>query len=117
LTFGVYCRFEGLNAQTLRFLNFLTHSRIGIEVEGIPVTLPHPANFALHKLMIFGRRNNPEKIQKDIYAAAKILRALVEIGDSASIKRAFESAPKTWQNKIMRGLKEIGEENILNILR
>ena len=52
----------GVNAQTLRFLNFLTHSRISIEVEGIPVTLPHPANFALHKLMIFGRRNNQEKI-------------------------------------------------------
>ena len=106
-----------MNAHALRFLSFLTQSKISIEVESIPVTLPHPANFALHKLMIFGRRNNPEKIQKDIDAAAKILRALVDIGDSASIKRAFESAPKRWQRKIIKGLREIGEENILDILR
>ena len=106
-----------MNAQALRFLSFLTQSTIGIEVEGIPVTLPHPANFALHKLMVFARRNNPEKTQKDVDTAAKILKALVDIDESASIKRAFESAPKRWQKKMMRGLREIGEENILDILR
>ena len=56
-------------------------------------------------------------MQKDVDAATKILKALVRIGDSASIKRAFESAPKRWQKKMMRGLREIGEENILDILR
>ena len=67
--------------------------------------------------MIFGKRNNPEKTQKDIDAAVKILRALVDIDESASIKQVFESAPKRWQRKIIRGLREIGEENILDILR
>ena len=56
-------------------------------------------------------------MQKDVDAATKILKALVRIGDSARIKRAFESAPKRWQKKMMRGLREIGEENILDILR
>jgi hypothetical protein len=105
----------GVNAQTLRFLSFLTHSRISLEIEGIPVTMPHPANFALHKLLILERRTTPDKMQKDIDAAKKILKALVEIGDSASIKRAFESAPKRWQKKMMRGLREIGQENLLSI--
>ena len=67
--------------------------------------------------MVFGRRNNPEKTRKDVDAAAKILRALVDIDESASIKRTFEYAPKGWQRKIIRGLREIQEENILDILR
>ena len=105
----------GVNAQTLRFLSFLTHSRIRLEIEGIPVTMPHPANFALHKLLILERRTTPDKLQKDVDTAKKILKALVEIGDSASIRGAFESAPKRWQKKMMRGLREIGEENLLGI--
>jgi hypothetical protein len=107
----------GVNAQTVRFLNFLTQSKINIEVEGIPVIMPHPANFALHKLLILERRTTSDKLQKDVDAAKKILKALVEIGDSASIRGVFESAPKRWQKKMMRGLREIGEENLLGILR
>lgn len=106
----------GLNAQALRFLNFLTQSTINIIVNDIPITVPHPANFALHKLIIFKRRKNQEKTEKDKEASIKILKALVDKNESTSIKKAFESAPKSWQKKIIKGLEEVKEIEILDIL-
>lgn len=78
--------------------------------------MPHPANFSLHKLIIFQRRQNPEKTMKDIDAAVKILNALVEKNESDTIKTIFKSVPQKWQKKIIRGLEEIYEKEILKIL-
>jgi len=46
----------GLNAQPLRFLDFLAQNTITTKVGATTVTLPHPANFALHKLLVLTRR-------------------------------------------------------------
>jgi len=107
----------GLNAQALRFLNFLTQSKITILVQDIPVTLPHPAYFALQKLIISKRRKNPEKTEKDINTATNILKALVDKNESSTIKRAFESAPKQWQKKIIKELEKTKEKVILDLLK
>lgn len=106
----------GLNAQALRFLNFLIDNTIQIKIEDILVILPHPANFALHKLIIFQRRRNPEKIEKDREAATKILKALIAKGEKDIIKSVFYSAPKGWQRKILKGMGEEQEKEIFNIL-
>lgn len=58
------------------------------------VTLPHPANFALHKLIIFQRRLKQEKAVKDRNIAIEILKSLIEKGESSIIKRVFNSIPK-----------------------
>ena len=42
----------GINAQPLRFLNLLTAKLIKVMVEGVRINLPHPALFALHKLIV-----------------------------------------------------------------
>ncbi len=106
----------GLNAQALRFLDFLIDNTIRVKIEGISIALPHPANFALHKLIIFQRRKNPEKIIKDKEAAIKILKALIDKGESSIIRNIFNSVPQKWQKKIIKGLKEADEEEILDIL-
>ncbi len=59
----------GLNAQPLRFLEMLASNTITAKVEDLSVTLPHPANFALHKLLISQRRPSPQKAEKDRDAA------------------------------------------------
>jgi len=51
----------GLNAQALRFVEFLSQNTIKSKVGSITVTLPDPANFALHKLLVMGRRPKAEK--------------------------------------------------------
>lgn len=107
----------GLNAQALRFLNFLTPNTIYIKVEGIPVTLPHPANFSLHKLIIFQRRKNSGKPTKDKESAIKILKALIENNEQNTIRNIFKTIPQKWQKKIVKGLVEAKEEDILEILQ
>jgi len=89
---------------------------IKVKIEGVEVNLPHPANFALHKLIIFQRRTKEEKIIKDRNAAVEILRALINKGETISIKRVFNSMIPKWQKKVMKGLEEAKEKEILNLV-
>ncbi len=107
----------GVNATTLRFLTFLSDNVIKVEIEGLTINVPHPANFALHKLIIFQRRNKPDKIAKDKEAAVRILKALIEKGESRVIKKVFKSVPEKWQKKILKGVKEIDESEIESLLK
>jgi len=106
----------GVNAVALRFLNLLTDNTIKVYVQNFYITLPHPANFALHKLIIFQRRVNEEKIAKDRESAVKILKSLIENGEISVIKNVFDSVPQKWQKKIIKGLEEAKEKNILEKL-
>jgi len=51
----------GINAQALRFLDFLVENTIELEFENLKLKLPHPAAFGLHKLIISSRRIKEEK--------------------------------------------------------
>ncbi len=107
----------GLNAQALRFLDFLSANLIRLNIEGVSVSLPHPVNFALHKLIISPRRKNSEKTTKDREAAIKILGAVIDKGETEAIKEVFDSIPKKWQRKISNVLNEFKEFEIIKTLR
>ncbi|NLE91451.1 MAG: hypothetical protein GX598_02765 [Elusimicrobia bacterium] len=105
----------GLNAQPLRFLDLLILDIIKVKIEGIEINLPHPANFALHKLIIFQRRTKEEKVSKDRNAAVEILMALIAKGEAATIKRVYNTMIPRWQKKVIKGLEEVKEKEILKI--
>lgn len=107
----------GINAQSLRFLDFLINNTICVKVENISIILPHPANFALHKLIIFQRRRNIEKIVKDRDTAIKILKALIEKREIGIVKKSFNSISQKWRKKIINGLEEMDEVEILAMLK
>ena len=106
----------GINAVALRFLNFLSSNIIKVKIEDFYVTLPHPANFALHKLIIFQRRLRQDKAIKDKNIAIEILKSLIDKGESSIIKQIFNSIPQKWQKKVMKGLEETKEKEIINLL-
>ncbi|MCF7959010.1 MAG: nucleotidyltransferase domain-containing protein, partial [Phycisphaerae bacterium] len=106
----------GINAQALRFMEFLAQKTITSITEGVKVTLPHPAYFALHKLRIMNRRPTLEKKEKDKDSAIRILNALIEKDQGESIKRAFCTMPKKWQSKVKSQLTDITERHILGVL-
>ena len=107
----------GINATTLRFLNFLTDNTIKVKIENFCLTVPHPANFALHKLIVSQRRDKKDKAKKDKKVAIDILKALINKGEASSINKVLNSAPQKWQKRIIKGLQEAKEKEILNILR
>lgn len=92
----------GLNAQALRFLEFLSQNTITAKAGTTVITLPHPANFALHKLLIMGRRPKPGKQVKDKNAAIRILNALLANNQADTIAEVFETIPKRWQEKVKK---------------
>jgi len=106
----------GMNAVALRFLSFLSINTIKVKIEDFYVTLPHPANFALHKLIIFQRRFKQDKAVKDRNIAIEILKSLIAKGESSIIKRVFNSIPKKWQGRIIKGLQTAKESEILKVL-
>ena len=107
----------GLNAQALRFLDFLAQNTITAQVDDVEVTLPHPANFALHKLLVLSRRPTPEKQAKDKEAAVRILRVLLEKGEEALVRSAFNTMPPKWQTRVKAQLAGLSDKMILNALQ
>ena len=106
----------GLNAQALRFLNFLTQRKIEVEIENIKISLPHPAYFSLHKLIIAQRRRGLEKKDKDILTALTVLNALVDKKETESIKQAFNSMPRKWRSMVLKSLEAVEEPKFIKLL-
>lgn len=82
-------------AKPLRFMDYLIGDQLfsGILVGSyaIPVTLPDPARFALHKLVIAQERVPAfqTKAKKDIVQASEVLDALLEVGRKGDIDAAL----------------------------
>lgn len=106
-----------INAQPLRYLSLLTQRVINAEVEGVKISLPHPAVFAFHKLIIAQIRRNKDKEAKDKEQAVRILRALIDKGELATTKKFLSCMLLKWQVKVLASLKEMGEPEFLAVLK
>jgi len=107
----------GINAQQLRYLQILSEDTIKVEKEGIVVKLPHPALFALHKLIVAGLRKSKDKKEKDIGEALRTLKIILEKEGPAVIKRHFRMIIPAWQEKIIKLLRQTEEMEILSFLK
>ena len=106
----------GINATALRFLGLLTDDTIKIVFEDIPVTLPHPINFAYQKLIIASRRSQKEKTEKDIASAVELIKSIVKMNQTQKLQIKFKSLPPKWQAKVLDSLKKANEFDIISIL-
>ena len=107
----------GINAQPLRFLDFLAAHTITLQTEGLAIQLPHPAAFGLHKLIISTRRKTDEKSLKDRREAIDIMNALIRKGEGAYIKSLYKEMPVRWQSTARKVLEEYGDTTIIDVLR
>lgn len=98
----------GINAQPLRFLDLLLDDTILVSFQSVSLRLPHPANFALHKLLISGRRHG-DKAERDREQAAEVMRALHRAGEDARIQSVFAALPLKWKAQIMRAIEITGK--------
>ncbi len=102
----------GVNAQPLRYLDLLLRKPVQLTFEGVPIHVPHPAHFAIHKLIISGLRVGP-KAQQDQAQAIAVLEALKEVGDLASAKETLAAIPATWRRAAMKAAGDAGEAQLL----
>lgn len=103
----------GASADPLRFLDFLIREPVRtmlLHRSGVPVVVPDPTRYAIHKLIVASRRHTdgqgPVKREKDIRQAALLFEALQQTRRSADLaliyNEAWERGP-AWQEAIRIG--------------
>lgn len=105
-----------VNAQPLRHLDFLVKNVIPLHCNNLVINVPHPAAYALHKFIIFKRRINKDKQERDIEGALRVFSELIKKGEHKIIKEIFGTMHKKWQRAVIQNLKSIEEFEIVHIL-
>jgi hypothetical protein len=110
----------GASAQPLRFLDFLIHEPIRSVMlygGGVPVTIPAPERYAVHKLIVASRRRHDAfmfgKREKDLNQAHILAEALAQTRSHADVASAFVEAWRggdAWSEAITRGLSYMRPE-------
>lgn len=100
----------GVNAQPLRFMDIPLMMSVKLHFGNVPVLAPHPAAFALHKLLIVPRRRNAEKKSRDLDAGVLVLTLLDKKGEIQVAKNLLSRFPRTWARSILTVLREGGQE-------
>ena len=101
----------GVNAQPLRFLDLLLSDTISVPFQSINVRLPHPANFAIHKLLISGQRHS-DKAERDRDQAIAVVWAWESAGESARLQTVFSGLPAKWKTPITRAIEKMSQDGI-----
>ena len=106
----------GINAQALRFMDLLAQNPVQVPFHDMHLTVPHPAGFALQKLLVAGRRKERGKAEKDRTQAAAVLRALLSTEEFGMVGALYCSMPKSWQKTIKHEFTELGEQELLKLI-
>jgi len=111
----------GAAAQPLRFLDYLIHSpcrTVMLHRAGIPVNVPAPERYAVHKLIVSMRRGTDDdgtaKARKDLLQAQKIMEAMIELRTNDDLADAFSEAMDrgpAWENAITAALRRLPEDS------
>ena len=96
----------GINAQPLRFMDFLNSNTIQLPFGDLDIKVPHPVNFALLKLLIANRRQQAAKQENDLRQGMHVIKALIDSGETAYIREVFESLPNKWKTSIQKSASE-----------
>ena len=97
-------------------MDFLAENTISITAEGLRIRLPHPAAYALHKFIVFKRRRNADKHDRDLEGALRVFQALIDHGNVAVIRRIFRKMHKKWQKTIIDNLRTMKEAGVVDVL-
>lgn len=95
----------GINAQPLRYMGVALMKTLQLKFGNIPVRVPHPAAFALHKLLVAPRRKAREKKRKDLDAALQVLDLLAKKGDMQIVHDLWVRFPSPWRKDILATLR------------
>lgn len=110
----------GASAQPPRFLDFLIYQPVRAALlhdGGVPVLVPAPERFAIHKLIVAERRlrdrNGTAKSDKDRLQAKILIEALIELRRNADLAEAYAQASgrgPAWRQAIRRSLATFDDD-------
>jgi hypothetical protein len=107
----------GASAEPLRFMDFLLLDPVRtilLHRAGVSVVVPDPSRFAVHKLIVAGRRlddaGGRAKKEKDLRQAGMLFEALPETGDGIKLAEALREAwgrGPSWRSAITAGVDAV----------
>jgi hypothetical protein len=112
-----------VGAQVLRYLDFLIHEPIRSVVlhdAGVPVLVPCPERYAVHKLMVATLRNvfSRDKARKDINQAAALIEAFATTKRASDLGfawiEAWERGPR-WRRRMGVGALRLSAESLATL--
>lgn len=114
--FPVMIPMLGVNAQALRFMDIALMKIIYVDLHGVNVRVPHPAAFALHRLLVAPRRKKAEGRLRDADIAVHVLDLLLAKGEILTIRSLHEQFPKPWRKTIALELQACDRRDIADTL-
>ncbi len=102
-------------AVPLKFLDYLIESTtdaVALYGSGVPVRIPTPARYAVHKLIVASERSQVGKQKKDLAQARELIDILLET-DQGALEDALEDARnrgRSWSTAVNASLREIGRQ-------
>lgn len=117
----------GAAAEPLRYMDFLIRDPVRtilLHGAGVSVVVPDPSRFAVHKLIVAGRRlddaGGRAKKDKDLRQAGMLFEALQETGYGADLARALHEAwdrGPSWRSAITAGVDAVQKQYQPAVLR
>jgi hypothetical protein len=104
------------DAQPLRFLDFLIHEpeqAVALHGSGVPVLVPAPERYAVHKLILSVRRRmGTAKRDKDLDQAQKLIEPLLEKRprELAAVWEEAFARGRTWRELLLDGMSRLDPE-------
>lgn len=100
------------NAQPLRHISLLWRKPVTVNVDGIDVRLPHPADFCVQKLITVGKRKgtNKDKMEKDRQAAFEVLDILMKGDGITELKNSIRKISTSERKAVLAELNKAGYE-------
>jgi hypothetical protein len=98
----------GVRSQSLRFMDVLLHHAQPIKImAGVTVTVPAPAAFLLHKLLICLRRTRPDKRDKDMAQATAVARFVLPSRSQRKLLRtAWLGLLPSWRRQVTKAISK-----------
>ncbi len=103
----------GINAQPVGYADMLLSNLIRVETEKFTLSVPHPANFTLHKLLISQLRKEERKRRLDLEQADYLIGTLKRIDKFDELTKVFQALPKTRQHKVHSALRLLGQPDLM----
>lgn len=118
---GTVTRLRALrsHAQLIRFLDFLLYQEVNavaLHGAGVPINVPPPERFGLHKLLVAQMRKaiprSQEKARKDLDQASALIRVLARYrpGDLADAWTELHERGRSWRQKADRSLAMLPDD-------
>lgn len=94
----------GINVRPLRFMSLMARETIQCSYRGIEVTVPHPAVYGIHKLIISARRPKDFKRENDRQQAELVLTSLSNPQGLELLHRVYKALSKNERTAVTKAI-------------